>query len=63
LSLAAREAGDPPLGQQLGRKLTPAIPTTRTGDAEMPADEEPAKFVSVHATFHNHLAQERHLID
>jgi hypothetical protein len=38
-----REAGDRALGQQLGREQPPAIPTTRAGDAEVQADEDPAE--------------------
>ncbi len=39
----AREAGSGPLGQQPGGGLTPAVPTTRTGDAALPADENAAE--------------------
>lgn len=33
------EAGDRPLGEQQGRELVPAVPSTRTADAEGQADE------------------------
>ena len=35
-----REAGGRPLGQQPGREQPPAVPTTRAGDAAVPADED-----------------------
>ena len=35
-----REAGGRPLGQQPGGEQPPAVPTTRAGDAPVPADED-----------------------
>ena len=39
----AWQTGDWSLGQQQGGELTPALPTTRTGHAEVPADEDAAE--------------------
>ena len=41
LGIADRQKGGP-LGQQPGGELTPAVPTTRTGDAALQADEDAA---------------------
>lgn len=38
-----REAGGWQVGQQQGRELTPALPTTRTGHATLPPDEDIAE--------------------
>jgi hypothetical protein len=50
-------------GVRWWRKFAPAISSTRTGDAAISTDEGVAKFASVHASFHNHFNQERHLVD
>jgi hypothetical protein len=50
------------LALQQGRELTSAVSTTRTGHAPLPADEDAAKFSSVHDAFYNHFNQDRHLI-
>lgn len=43
--------------------LTPAIPTTRTGDATLSKNEDATEVQLSPAQVHNHFNQERHLID
>ena len=50
------------MGQQPGGEFTPALSTTRAGDAAVQAMKKLQQFASVHATFHNHFNQERHLV-
>ena len=49
------------MAQQSGRKFPPAVPTTRTGDAEVPGRKTLQKFAAAHASIHNHFNHDRHL--
>jgi putative transposase len=53
---------DRPMGQQQGRELAPAVPTTRAGHAQVRRMKTLQQFASTHAALHNHFNQERHLI-
>ena len=58
-----REAGGETLGQQPGGKQPLALPKARTGNAQVPADEELTKVRLGPRQRPQHFNLERHLID
>jgi len=49
------------VAQQSRRKFPPAVPTTRTSDAEVQGRKDPTEFAAAHASIHNHFNHDRHL--
>jgi putative transposase len=57
------EAGGGSLGQQPRRELTPAVPTTSTGNAPLQADEDASRVRLGSRQHQNHFSLERHLLN
>ena len=48
-------------GSTTAQKIPPAVPTTRTSDAEVQGRKDPTEIAAAHASIHNHFNHDRHL--